>query len=52
MGIGGCPMADDDLVGNMDTEQLISYFSNAGEPLQLDQQALQESITIAQSIFR
>ncbi|PVD52353.1 hydroxymethylglutaryl-CoA lyase [Terrimonas sp.] len=52
MGIGGCPMADDDLVGNMDTEQLISYFSNAGKPLQLDQQALQESITIAQSIFR
>ncbi|MFT3747148.1 MAG: hydroxymethylglutaryl-CoA lyase [Agriterribacter sp.] len=52
MGIGGCPMADDDLVGNMDTEQLIAYFSKAGKPLRLDEQALQESITIAQSIFR
>ncbi|MFT3946603.1 MAG: hydroxymethylglutaryl-CoA lyase [Agriterribacter sp.] len=52
MGIGGCPMANDDLVGNMDTEQLIAYFSNAGKALQLNQQALKESITIAQSIFR
>ncbi|MCC6288316.1 MAG: hydroxymethylglutaryl-CoA lyase [Chitinophagaceae bacterium] len=52
MGIGGCPMANDDLVGNMDTEQLITYFLNAGNPLQLNQEALQESITIAQSIFR
>ena len=26
-GIGGCPMAGNDLVGNMNTEQLIPYFS-------------------------
>ncbi|MEI9956590.1 MAG: hypothetical protein WDM90_09885 [Ferruginibacter sp.] len=25
-GIGGCPMADDELVGNMDTELMIPYF--------------------------
>ncbi|MBT6815095.1 MAG: hydroxymethylglutaryl-CoA lyase, partial [Flavobacteriales bacterium] len=26
-GYGGCPMADDDLTGNMPTEKLISYFT-------------------------
>ena len=25
-GIGGCPMADDELVGNMNTELMIDYF--------------------------
>ncbi len=26
-GYGGCPMADDDLIGNMPTEKLLSYFN-------------------------
>lgn len=52
MGIGGCPMANDELVGNMDTEQLIAYFSKAGSALPVNQQALQESINIAATIFR
>jgi hydroxymethylglutaryl-CoA lyase len=26
-GYGGCPMADDDLTGNMPTENLLSYFT-------------------------
>ena len=25
-GIGGCPMAQDDLVGNMDSEKMIAHF--------------------------
>jgi hydroxymethylglutaryl-CoA lyase len=25
-GIGGCPMAQDELVGNMDSEKMIAYF--------------------------
>ena len=25
-GIGGCPMADDELVGNMNSELMIKYF--------------------------
>lgn len=52
LGIGGCPMADDDLVGNMNTEQLITCFSGAGLPLSVNRQALQESVNIAKSIFR
>jgi hydroxymethylglutaryl-CoA lyase len=27
MGFGGCPMAKDDLTGNMPTEKLLSYFT-------------------------
>jgi hydroxymethylglutaryl-CoA lyase len=27
-GFGGCPMAKDDLIGNMPTENLLNYFSH------------------------
>ena len=35
-GYGGCPMADDDLVGNIATEQIISYFGSNQIDLGLD----------------
>lgn len=50
-GIGGCPMADDELVGNMDSELMINYFEQNGIALNLNQTALQESLTIAGEIF-
>jgi hydroxymethylglutaryl-CoA lyase len=28
MGFGGCPMAEDELIGNMPTEHLINYFKH------------------------
>lgn len=49
-GIGGCPMADDELVGNMDTEKMIGYFEGK-ENLGLDMDALQKSLQIAGEIF-
>lgn len=49
-GIGGCPMADDELVGNMDTEKMIGYFEETNS-LQLNTQALQKSLLIAGEIF-
>jgi hydroxymethylglutaryl-CoA lyase len=50
-GIGGCPMADDELVGNMNTELMIPYFDeNRLLPL-LNKEALQRSIDLAGSIF-
>ncbi len=49
-GIGGCPMADDELVGNMDTEKMIGYFEETNS-LQLNKQALQKSLLIAGEIF-
>jgi hydroxymethylglutaryl-CoA lyase len=49
-GIGGCPMADDELVGNMDTEKMIGYFEGK-DSLKLDANALQKSLLIAGQIF-
>lgn len=50
-GIGGCPMANDDLVGNMNTEWLLSFLEENGEQLSINKQALQESLTLAGKIF-
>ncbi|MFT3704618.1 MAG: hydroxymethylglutaryl-CoA lyase [Agriterribacter sp.] len=50
MGIGGCPMANDELVGNMDTEQMIHYFSTA-DNYHLNEEALNKSIALAKKIF-
>ncbi|PWJ60256.1 hydroxymethylglutaryl-CoA lyase [Dyadobacter jejuensis] len=36
LGYGGCPMAQDDLVGNMPTERLIQFGQDEGELLNLD----------------
>jgi hydroxymethylglutaryl-CoA lyase len=51
-GIGGCPMAEDELVGNMDTELMISYFKGLGLVKGLNEEALLESLAIAQEIFK
>ena len=50
-GIGGCPMANDELVGNMDTELMISYFESLGTLNSLNKDALRESLRIASEIF-
>jgi hydroxymethylglutaryl-CoA lyase len=50
-GIGGCPMADDELVGNMDTELMIPYFEEKGLLNKLDHTALQQCSQMASAIF-
>ncbi len=50
-GIGGCPMADDELVGNMNTELMIGYFESRGILPGLNKEALAESLQIAGEIF-
>ncbi len=50
-GIGGCPMAGNDLVGNMDTEAMLHYFKNEMLEIHLDENALHDSIKIANNIF-
>ena len=50
-GIGGCPMANDDLVGNMNTEWMISYFEKNNRTTGLNKDALAESLRIAGQIF-
>jgi hydroxymethylglutaryl-CoA lyase len=50
LGIGGCPMADDKLVGNIATENLVDYFGGP-QLLGLNGMAYQDSIRIAGEIF-
>lgn len=50
-GIGGCPMAKDELVGNMNTEWMVNYFQNENALGELNFEALQESLAIAGRIF-
>ena len=50
-GIGGCPMAQDDLVGNMNSEQMIDYFISKNRLSNINQLALAESLQIATEIF-
>jgi len=50
-GIGGCPMADDELVGNMDSELMIRYFRELQMLPALSEDALKESLRIAGEIF-
>jgi hydroxymethylglutaryl-CoA lyase len=51
-GYGGCPMADDALVGNIDTEWLIGYFRELQLPIKIKPGALQESLRLAEQVFR
>jgi hydroxymethylglutaryl-CoA lyase len=50
-GIGGCPMADDELVGNMDTELMIPYFNELNLLNNLDMNALKKCSMLASEIF-
>jgi len=50
-GVGGCPMANDELVGNMNTELMIDYFRKNNLLNGLDEQALAKSLEMANEIF-
>jgi hydroxymethylglutaryl-CoA lyase len=50
-GFGGCPMAKDELVGNLATETLIFYLENQGVQLTVDKQAFLMTLKQADEIF-
>jgi len=50
-GIGGCPMAQDELVGNMNTELMIPFLQPQQQLHALNETALQQSLSIAAEIF-
>jgi hydroxymethylglutaryl-CoA lyase len=50
-GFGGCPMAKDDLTGNMPTENLLAYFAKNKIETGLDEEAFQRSFIHAGSVF-
>ena len=47
-GLGGCPMAQDDLTGNMATERLVSHFS---DNLDLNIEEFNKSLQLSESVF-
>lgn len=47
-GFGGCPMAKDDLTGNMPTEKIISYFS---DQLEINKEEFDKSLKLSETIF-
>ncbi|WP_316794010.1 hydroxymethylglutaryl-CoA lyase [Pedobacter frigoris] len=51
MGFGGCPMATDDLTGNLATEDLISYLHSKGENLGLNMSKWQEALQFSSRVF-
>lgn len=51
-GFGGCPMADDELTGNMATEELISYLEAQGENLHLNKEAWQQALLLSADVFK
>ena len=51
LGFGGCPMAQDALVGNMPTEQVMSFLNENNLAQQYDLEAFQKSIEMARDIF-
>ncbi|MCD4774241.1 MAG: hypothetical protein K8R41_12760 [Bacteroidales bacterium] len=50
-GLGGCPMADDKLLGNLDTKNLISYLDKNNIEHKLNRNALNFAVQKAQQIF-
>lgn len=50
-GFGGCPMAKDELVGNLATETMLSVFEKKGVPLRLDQEAFEKSLIMSGEVF-
>lgn len=51
LGYGGCPMAQDDLVGNMPTERLLEFASEKKELPPIDQKALGEALNYFKRII-
>ncbi|MBC7946667.1 MAG: hydroxymethylglutaryl-CoA lyase [Chitinophagaceae bacterium] len=51
-GIGGCPMANDELIGNMSTELMVGRFESLGIATSINHEALEESLRLAGEIFR
>lgn len=51
-GIGGCPMAKDELVGNIATEHLLMYMGEQNVDLDdINQEAVLESLQLAKTVF-
>lgn len=50
-GFGGCPMAEDKLVGNLDTQTIVQYMSEQKVELTLDMDEFGKSVILADTVF-
>ncbi len=50
-GFGGCPMAKDDLTGNMPTEIMIEWFRSQSVALPIDKNAFIDAMAVADTVF-
>ena len=50
-GLGGCPMAENRLVGNLRTSNLLEYFEINYVPVQINEKAFEEAYELALEIF-
>lgn len=50
-GYGGCPMAKDDLTGNMPTENILYYLSDEGIDTRIDREAFIKALGMASEVF-
>lgn len=51
-GVGGCPMADDELTGNINMQFMIDFFKEKEVAPTLDENALSVAINMANNIFK
>lgn len=50
-GFGGCPMADDELIGNLATETVLSYLDSKQDAPSINRLAFSEALLLADTIF-
>ncbi|MFD2720245.1 hydroxymethylglutaryl-CoA lyase [Hymenobacter monticola] len=50
-GFGGCPMAADELTGNMATENLVAFLAEQSVPTGLNMEAFREAQLLSQPVF-
>jgi hydroxymethylglutaryl-CoA lyase len=51
-GFGGCPMAEDELVGNMATETILAYLDSRHSTTTLNREAFSKALQMADAVFR
>lgn len=50
-GFGGCPMAKDELVGNIATEDIVAFLDDEGVSTGLDEKKFLEALSLADKVF-
>jgi hydroxymethylglutaryl-CoA lyase len=50
-GFGGCPMAEDELVGNLATENLIQYLLEKNVETQINEMRFNEALSASSDVF-